>query len=367
MEKKLLTCLIAAIITIMGSAPAYACTGITLQAKDGATVFARTLEWGAFDIHSRLVIVPRGYQFTSQLEDGKKGAVWKGRYGAVGVDAVEKDNLVDGLNEKGLSVNAFYHPSVAEYPKADSDNIYNSIGPLDVAQYLLTTSANVEEAKAALSKVTVVSVTEPAIGVASPFHFIVTEPSGKAIVIEFADQEVQIFDAPLGVITNAPEYDWHITNLRNYVNLSPVALPGKKIDELDFTPLGAGSGMIGLPGDFTPASRFVRAVAFSKTARPTDSGTETMYEAFRILDSFNVPLEVAEGEGEAAPEGMRSATIWTTAYDTKNLIMQYHTMNNRRVRQVDLKNIDFSSGKKLVQVPLDKTKEQDIQDVTPRH
>jgi choloylglycine hydrolase len=270
------------------------------------------------------------------------------------------------MNEKGLSVNAFFHPGVAEYPKANPDSMADSIGPLDVVQYLLTTSANVEEAKVALSRVTVVSVTEPAIGIAPPLHFMVIEPSGKAIVIEFANQEVQIFDSPLGVITNAPEYDWHVTNLRNYINLSPVALPSKKIEDLDFTPLGAGSGMIGLPGDFTPSSRFVRAVAFTQTARPTDSGRETMYEALRILDNFNVPLEVAKGEGDTAPEDMRSATLWSTAYDTKNLIMQYHTMHNRRVRQVDLKNIDFSSGNKLVHVPLDKAKEQDIQDVTPR-
>ena len=95
----------------------------------------------------------------------------------------------------------------------------------------------------------------------------VTEPSGQAIVIEFAKEEVQIFDATLGCITNSPTYDWHLTNLRNYVNLSPVALPSRKIEDLDFSPIGAGSGMIGLPGDFTPPSRFVRAVAFKAPYR----------------------------------------------------------------------------------------------------
>ena len=106
--------------------------------------------------------------------------------------------------------------------------------------------------------VRVVPVTEPALGFPAPVHFIVTEPGGKAIVIELPGAAPKIFDAPLGVITNAPTYDWHEINLRNYVNLSPVGIPGKKIDELDFRPLGGGSGMIGLPGDFTPPSRFVR-------------------------------------------------------------------------------------------------------------
>jgi hypothetical protein len=141
---------------------------------------------------------------------------------------------------------------------------------------LLTSFATVDEVRDALTKVRVVPVVEPALGFAPPVHFIVTEPSGKAIVIEYLKGEMKIFDAPLGVITNAPTYEWHETNLRNYINLSPVALPGKKIEDLNFRPLGGGSGMIGLPGDFTPPSRFVRAVAFSKTARPTATGDETI-------------------------------------------------------------------------------------------
>ena len=132
-------------------------------------------------------------------------------------------------------------------------------------------------------------------------------------------------------------------------------------------PLGGGTGMIGLPGDYTPPSRFVRAVAFAKSARPTATGAETIYETFRILDSFNVPLGAAEGEeSKTKTEGMRSSTIWTTAYDTKNLVMQYHTMHNRRVRQVDLKKVDFSGSKELIRTPLDRDKVQDIEDMTPR-
>lgn len=342
-----------------------ACTGITLKAADGSVVFGRTLEWGSFDLNSRLVVVPRGYEYKSHLENGQLGKSWKTKYGAVGVDAIEKDYIVDGMNEKGLSVNVFYHPGFAEYGKLDPAKVNNTLGSLDLCQYLLTTCASVDEARNAIGAINVVGVLEPALGIPAPIHLIVTEPSGKAIVVEFIRGETRIFDAPLGVITNSPTYDWHITNLRNYLNLSPVALPSKKIEELNFAPLGGGSGMIGLPGDYTPPSRFVRAVAFSKTARPTDTGGETIYEVFRILDSFNVPLGAAEGEGDVKTQGMRSATLWTTAYDTKNLVMQYHTQHNRRVRQVDLKKIDFAALKEPLRLPLDNNKQQDIEDATP--
>ena len=341
-----------------------ACTGITLKSKDGAVVFGRSMEWGTFDLNSRLVVVPRGYEYKSKIGNGKMGHTWKVVYGTVGLDALEKDHILDGMNEKGLSVNVFYHPGFAEYATLNPAKSARTVESMDVCQFLLNTCATVADVKKTLGEVSVVAVVEPAIGIAPPIHLIVTEPTGKATIIEFTRGETTFHEAPLGVITNAPNYDWHMTNLRNYLNLSQVALPDKKIEELNFSPLGGGSGMIGLPGDFTPPSRFVRAVAFTATARPTETGKETMYEVFRILDNFNLPLGSAEGEGNVTTEGMRSSTIWTTAYDTKNLILQYHTQHNRRIRQVDLKNIDFSKSKTLVRHPLDKEKQQDIEDVT---
>jgi choloylglycine hydrolase len=343
-----------------------ACTGITLRSTDGAVVFGRTLEWGSFDLGSRLVVVPRGHTYTAGLNDGVKGHTWKARHGAVGIDGVGKDILLDGMNEKGLSVNVFYHPGYASYPPFDPARAATTIGPLDVCQFLLTTCSSIAEIRTALAEVTVVGVMEESIGIEAPVHLIATEPGGKAVVIEFTDGEVKIHDASLGVITNAPNYDWHTTNLRNYLNLSAVAIPSKRLEDMNFAPLGGGSGMIGLPGDFTPPSRFIRAVAFSHTARPTGTGAETFYEVFRILDNFNVPLGAAEGEDDKEnTEGMRSATIWTTAYDTRNRVMQYHTQHNRRVRQVDFERIDFSRGTDLRRFPLDPGKAQDILDVTP--
>lgn len=345
-----------------------ACTGITLKSDDGAVVFARSMEWGTFDLNSNVVIFPRGQIFTGHTPDQKPGLVWEAQHGFVGLDApaMAEGLVVDGMNEHGLCVNGFYHPGFAEYEVYEPADANQSIGPGDVITYLLSTCKTVKDARAAFAKVRVTPVVAPSLGMAPPAHWIVTEPSGKAVVIEYLKGQCVIFDAPLGVITNAPSYDWHLTNLRNYLNLSPVALPTKRIEEMDFAPLGGGSGMIGLPGDFTPPSRFVRAVAFTTTARPTDTGPETMYEVFRILDNFNLPLGSAEGDGNASTEGMRSSTIWTTAYDTKNRILQYHTQHNRRVRQVDLKKIDFAKVKTVVRIPLDKNKQQDIVDVTPK-
>ena len=79
-----------------------------------------------------------------------------------------------------------------------------------------------------------------------------------------------------------------------------------------------------------------------------------------------MPLGASEGTGEDKTAGMRSSTIWTSAYDTKNKVMYYHTQHNRRVREVDLKKIDFGALREIVHLPLDKVKAQDIEDVTPQ-
>lgn len=151
------------------------------------------------------------------------------------------------------------------------------------------------------------------------------------------------------------------------INLSPVALPDKKIEDLEFTPLGGGSGLIGLPGDFTPPSRFVRAVAFSKTARSVEDGPEAMHEVFRILDNFNVPLGASEGSGEQKNQGMRSSTVWTVATDISGKVIYYHTQHNRRIRKIDMGAIDFGALSPGIKTyPLDNKKAQDIDDVTPR-
>lgn len=358
----------AAILFNIHTPTSNACTGIRLNASDNGVVYGRSMEWGAFDLLSRVAIIPKGYEFVGTTPDGKTGYRWKTKYGVVGLDMLEKTTIADGMNEKGLAAGLFYHPGTANYPKFDPQKANITISAIDVVHFILTQFATVDEVRQGMKEVHVVPVMEPALNKPIEAHFMVTDTQGESIVIEFIDGKTQIFDNPLGVITNSPSFDWHMTNLRNYVNLSPVAIPSKKIQDLDFSALGGGSGMIGLPGDFTPPSRFVRAVAFTQTARPTQETGETIYELFRILDNFNLGLGSAEGSDEAndSANEMRSATLWTTGWDTKNLDFYYHTQHNRRVRKLDVKAIDFSKIEEgITYIALDQKKEQDIQDITP--
>jgi len=348
---------------------ALACTGIRLIATDKGVVYGRTMEWGKFDLQSRVTIIPRGYAFTGLTPDGENGKKWKAKYGVVGLDMVGQDYIADGINEKGLAAGLFYHKGFASYPNYEKDKADITITALDVTNYILSLFATIDEVRQGMEKVRVVPVVQEEIGIPVFAHWMVTDPKGNSITIEFHNGEMIIFDNPLGVITNGPTYDWHMTNLRNYINLSPIAFPDKKIEDLDFAPMGAGSGMIGLPGDNTPPSRFVRAVAWTQTARPTPTSAETVYEVFRILDNFNLPLGAAEGSDTSSDlEGMRSSTIWTTAWDLSERVLYYHTQHNRRVRALYLDEIDFSKlGKNFLHLPLDTSKKEDIKNITPNN
>jgi len=365
-----LVLVVSALLINAFSLPANACTGIRLIAKDGGVVYGRTMEWGAFDLNSRVAIIPRGYKFTSLTPDGNNGKTYITKYGVVGLDMLGKDFLSDGMNEKGLALGMFYHPGYAEYHEYTKDNAGNSISSQELASYILGEFATVQEVRDGLPNVTVIGVVEIAVGIIVQAHWIVTDKTGESIVIEYTNEELKIHDAPLGVITNAPTYDWHMTNLSNYLNLSMFSVKPIELEGIKFSPTGAGSGMIGLPGDNTPPSRFIRAVAWTQTARKTKTANEAVYEIFRILDNFNLPLgpDGAEGAGHDGDTGlMRSSTIWTTAWNLKDLTLNYHTQHNRRIRQVNIKAIPFDTlSGDIIHVVLDDNKEQDIKDKTPK-
>ena len=140
-----------------------------------------------------------------------------------------------------------------------------------------------------------------AMGLLAPVHAVVHDASGKSIVIEYVDGKLNVYDNPLGVITNSPGFDWHMTNLRNYVNFSFNNHPPIQLGSVKLEPFGQGSGMLGMPGDFTPPSRFVRAVAFSQSVLQPKTGDDAVLTAFHILNNFDIPKRFGAGGGEGRP------------------------------------------------------------------
>ena len=350
--------LVVVAVIVVGTSAVFACTGITIKPKDGSVIFARTLEF-AVDIESNVIVVPRGKEYVGTAPGDKPGLRWKSKYGAIGANFFNKPMIADGLNEKGLHVGIFYFPGSAKYQEVKAEDIGKAMAPWELGSYLLGTCADVNEAVAAAKNVLVGEVVLKEFGFAPPVHYIVTDASGKSVVFEHVGGKLTIHDNPFGVMANSPTFDWHMTNLSNYVTLSPSNKEKTDLAGKEIKGLGQGSGMLGLPGDFTPPSRFVRAVAFSKTAEPTATAKDGVLQAFHILNQFDIPKGAARGIEHG--KEVADYTIWTSAADLKNLRYYFRTFENSRIRMVDMKSVNLDA--KDIQTISMKGEEQ-IEDVS---
>lgn len=341
MEKNRIIRLVALCLAFLSGGKAGACTGITLKAQDGTVVLARTIEWAGSYLNSRYVVVPRGYKQQSYLpEGGKDGLAFKARYGYIGVSVQAEEFVTEGLNEEGLSAGLFYFPGYGGYERYDGAKRATSLSDLQLVAWMLSSFKTVDEVEAALPSVRVVMVYPGA----STAHWRIADASGRQVVLEIVDGVPHFYENKLGVLTNSPGFEWHLANLNNYVNLYPGAAAGKDWNGQTLAPFGGGSGMLGLPGDVTPPSRFVRAAFFQMTAPRQGKAEDAVRQAFQILNNFDIPIGMQCAEGQT-PADIPSATQWTSATDPVNRRFYYRTMYDSSIRCFDLKTVDFARVK----------------------
>ena len=331
-----LSAILMAGIGLASQIPSYACTGITLKSKDGATIAARTIEWAESVMNTMYVVVPRNEELQSLTPSGMDGVKFKSKYGFVGLAVEQKEFMVEGMNEKGLSAGLFYFPNYGKYQPYDASQKDKSLADFQLVSYVLSQCSTVDEVKKALQEVRIINI-DPR---SSTVHWRFTEPSGKQIVLEIVNEVMHFYDNPLGVLTNSPGIEWHWANLNNYINLQPGNAPEHTFGPLELMNFGHGSGMLGLPGDFTPPSRFVRAAFFQLTAPQQADAQESVFQAFHILNNFDIPTGTEVEWGKASTD-LPSATQFTVSSDTHNRMIYYRTMYNGNIRCIDLKKVDF--------------------------
>lgn len=348
------------------SISAAACTSFILKAKDGSSVYGRTLEWGLFDFKSNLVMMPRNLANTSNLGDNKKGIAWKNKYGFVAINALNLPFYLDGMNETGLTIGGLYLPGFAEFQSFKTGAESSTLSSAELIGYMLGQFGTVAEIKAALPKLRVIDDPSIAKAFGAPvvLHVVVADNTGNSIVIEYVKGQLNIYDNKVGIMTNSPPYYWHLENLRNYTHLTPYSSGPSdiEVDGVNFTPFGGGqSGMTGLPGDYSPPSRFIRAFFFTHTSVPLADANAAINQASRILNSFDIPKGMVRG-GTPKKYGL-GYTQWSVIGDIKNKHYYWWTEWNRQMRRVDLTKIDFTGDKTIV-IPLDKVRIQNIDDRT---
>lgn len=317
----------------------WGCTDLVITSQDGAVINGRSLEF-ALPLQSQLSVNLRGKKHTSKAPGNTAGLVWTSQYGYLSIDVLGQGIMTDGLNEKGLSVGVLWFPG-AEYPHTSKSTGQRSLVLQDLGSWILGRFSSVAEVKEALSEVDIWAEPVPSLGI-PPIHLAVHDARGNHLVIEFLNGHVSVTENPNGIMTNFPEIEWQLINLRNYINLTPLNASPMTLGNLNLEPTGQGTGLHGLPGDWTSPSRFVRASLMKAFVIPVPTASLAVNLMEHLLNTFDIPLGVVRGSSDPASF---EQTQWIVIKDLKNKILYYRTYEDLTLRYIDLKKLDFSSGR----------------------
>nr|WKF61820.1 Choloylglycine hydrolase [Paraburkholderia busanensis] len=326
------------------------CTDFLLKAADGSVVNGRSMEFGAA-LHSRILVVGRGTPMHSTTPTLSPGLHWTSKHGIVGINAFGLPIVTDGLNEAGLSVGVLWLPGITQYASTASDPS-RALFVGQLANWLLASFASVDEVKEMLSSVDIWGGGQ-AVEQQLPVHFSVHDKHGRSIVIEFTEKSGKptVYDNTVAVLTNAPAFPWHLSNIDNFVGLDARDAAPLEAGHATFSPTGHGSGMRGLPGDSTPPSRFIRAFYLKRFATQPENAAGARNLALHLLNTVDIPL----GTSRSLPTHGKTEddyTQWAVVKTLNAPSFGFRTYENPTLMEIDLKQIDLGTpGERTYPLP----------------
>lgn len=313
------------------------CTAATYKTKDH--YFGRTLDY-EFSYQEEVTVTPRNYPFHFR----KMGALEK-HYAMIGMATVmdQVPLYYEATNEKGLSMAGLNFVGNADY-KEEAEGKDN-VAPFEFIPWILGQCANLDEARELLSRVNLVRINYNDQLPLAQLHWMISDRDAS-ITVESVREGLKIYDNPVGVMTNNPPFDYQMFNLNNYMGLSREKVENHFADGLDLNAYSRGMGALGLPGDLSSASRFVK-VAFTKmNSISGDSESESISQFFHILGSVDQQRGCVH-----MGNNQYEITIYTSCCNTDKGIYYYTTYENSQISGVDMhkENLD---GQDLARYPL---------------
>lgn len=305
------------------------CTAITYKTKD--TYFGRTLDY-EFSYGDEVVITPRNYAFN--FKNVKKIS---SHYAIIGMAHVMDDYPLyyEAINEMGLGIaglnfvgNAFYNNVTDEF---------DNIAQYELIPWILCQCKSVDEAVLLINKINITNQPFNNLPVAS-LHWIISDKE-KTITIESVKDKIKIYDNKVGVLTNNPPFDIQMLMLNNYMNLSNETPICRFSGNVDFKPYSRGMGAIGLPGDLSSQSRFVRACFVKSNSISKDDELSSVSQFFHILNS------VDQQRGCCKVNDSYEITIYTSCCNLNKGIYYYTTYDNHQINKIDMHKENLDSDK----------------------
>lgn len=313
------------------------CTAANYRTKDH--YFGRTFDYEV-SYNEKVVITPRNFPF-----EFRKVADIKRHYAMIGIGIVEKDYPLyyDATNEKGLSMAGLNFPGNAHYKQEVEGK--DNISPFEFIPWILAQCANVEEARKLLENINLVNIQfSEELSLAS-LHWIISDKE-KSITVESVKDALKIYDNPVEILTNNPPFDMQMFYLNNYMNLSRENPKNNFSKEIDFRVYSRGMGAMGLPGDLSSMSRFVKAVFTKMNSISGDSESESISQFFHILGA------VEQQRGcVLVGQNQYEITIYTSCCNTDKGIYYYTTYENSQITGVDMHGENLEEDR-LVIYPL---------------
>ena len=260
------------------------CTGINLIDKNENVLFARTMDF-SFELDPVMGIVPRNYELNFTYGSSlKKHYAFQGLTKNLGTYV-----WADGINEHGFIGATLYFEGYAKYNDSVKEGNAINLAPFEFVNWALACYTSVEALLEDISRINIINTKIDFLGGVPPLHYVFTDITGRSIVVEPVDGVLRVHENVAGVLTNAPDYSWHITNLRNYIGIKSKQEQPLEYNDKVLRPFGQGSGTFGLPGDFTPPSRFVRT-AYTKSQTEYEAGeAHQVVAAAHILHGVDIP------------------------------------------------------------------------------
>ena len=315
-----------------------ACTDFILKARDGNCVVGRSMEFGQI-LPTAVKLFPKGEQVQSAGYNRTPGMRWSSKYTYLAMVNTAAHAVMDGFNEKGLSLGLLWFPGT-QYPNTPNAAPNTVINLVDLPNWILGNFASVDEVVAALPKINVYPGEVQGFAGTPPIHISLHDASGKSAVVEFVNGKMNLYNNIVGVLTNAPDFPWHVTNLRNYINLSALNRGTLNIDGSVLQPTGQGTGLLGIPGDWTPPSRFVRAALFKQLIQQPNNAQSAVLAAIHLLNTVDIPFGAIR---ESQTEGF-DFTQWIVVKDLTKKILYVRTYGNQNIQEIDLLSDSSTHG-----------------------
>ena len=312
------------------------CTAATYRTKDH--YFGRNLDY-EFSYSETVTVTPRNYPFRFRHADEMRS-----HYAMIGMAFVQEDVPLyyDATNEKGLSMAGLNFPGNADYkPMVEGKD---NVTPFEFIPWILGQCATVGEARERLARISLLNEDFSPQLPLSPLHWMISDRD-ESIVVESVKDGLKVYDNPTGIMTNNPTFDFHLLNLANYMGLTREEPVSRFAEGLEIKPYSRGMGAVGLPGDLSSASRFVKAAFTKLNSLSGDSESESVSQFFHILGS------VAQQKGCCRVEHGFEYTIYSSCCNTDRGIYYYTTYENSQITGVDMhrENLD---GTALINYPL---------------